>query len=44
MKTAEEEVMRLKNDGVNSILVGTSKWEIYEKIVDQPKINLEEWK
>jgi len=44
MKTAEEEVMRLKNDGVKSILVGTSEWEIYNKIADQPEINLEEWK
>ena len=44
MKTAGEEVMRHKNDGVNSILVGTSEWEIYRKVADQPEINLEEWK
>ena len=27
-----------------AIIVGTPEWEVYEKIAEQPRIDLEEWK
>jgi len=34
----------IKNDGISTIIVGTTKWKIYKKISDQPTLNLREWK
>lgn len=37
-------VERKRRQDPGAIVVGIPEWVFYEKIADQPKINLEEWK